>query len=288
MRAQTQPGGEPQATFRSAVDLVTVQVSVTGKNETVRIGDLGQGDFRIYEDGVLQQTALVSHEPRPLSVSILLDSSPSMASRQAAATRAIDTLLKELGDDDEVSMLMFAAKVRVAVPWSRARDVRSYSWYGWRLSLGTALIDAVREALIQIEHATNPVPVLVIVSDGADTISGTPLARLVATRRQSETLVYGIHIAGPTPRVPTPMNRAFAVDFLPDLVGDSGGTVFRARDAATAEIAARALLQELRAQYTLGYAPKKPLDGQYRSIKVEALNPSLVVRHRAGYLARPR
>jgi hypothetical protein len=77
------------------------------------------------------------------------------------------------------------------------------------------------------------------------------------------------------------------VDFLPDLVGDSGGTVYRTRDAASAESAAIAFLDELRAQYTIGYSPKRALDGKYRRLKVETANSAFVVRHREGYLARP-
>jgi VWFA-related protein len=279
-------GVHAQPTFRSAVDLVTIPVTVAAKDG--RVGELGVRDFRVYEDGVLQDLAVISHEPRPLSLCILLDSSPSMAPRQTLATRAIDTLLVELSPDDEVSLLMFASKVKVAVPWTRASAMRSFSWYTWRLSLGTALIDAMKEALAMMERATNTKPVILIVSDGADNTSGTPLSKLVATRRQSETLVYGVHTSGRPSRTVTPLNRAFAVDFLPDLVGDSGGTVYRVADGEGAEGAARAFLEELRSQYTLGYEPKKPYDGKYRHLKIDAVNPGLTVRHREGYLAQPR
>lgn len=278
---------QAQPTFRSAVDLVTIQVTVTTKDQTRRVGELRPEDFHIYEDGVLQDIAVVSREPRPLSICILLDSSPSMAPRQAIAIRAIDTLLKELSKDDEVAMLMFASKVWVALPWTSAPAARSFSWYGWRLSLGTALIDAMKEALGFVQKANNSVPVVLIVSDGADTLSRTPLAKLVATRRQSETLVYAIYTEGRPSKSATPLNRAF-MDFLPELVGDSGGTVFRSRDTDMAEANALALVEELRSQYTIGYAPKKAMDGNYRQLKVQSRSPALAVRHREGYLAQPR
>jgi VWFA-related protein len=276
-----------QPTFRSAVNLVTVQVSVSAKDGS-RIGDLGAADFRVYEDGVLQDVAVVSHEPRLLSLCILLDSSPSMAGREVLATTAIDTLFKQLRDADEVSLLMFAWKPRLALAWTKARDVRSYSWFGWRLSLGTSLLDAMKEALTQVERATTPQPVILIVSDGGENTSGTRLAELVTTRRQSETAVYGIRTERAPLRTTSPVSRAMTVDFLPDLVGDSGGTVYRARDAATADAAAMAFLEELGAQYTIGYAPKRAPDGKYRQLKIEVANPTIVVRHRGGYLAAPR
>jgi VWFA-related protein len=275
-----------QPTFKGGVNLVTIPAVVTAKDGN-RIGDLGPADFRLWEDGVPQEVAVVNHDPRPLSVCILLDSSPSMAGRETQAIRAINTMLAKLRDDDEVALLMFSSKVRVALPWTHARDTRTFSWSGWRLSLGTALLDAMKEALALVDRATNPLPVVVIVSDGGEMSSGMRLASLVSTRRQSETLVYALRTERPPSKTATPLTQMFAVDFLPDLVGDSGGRVYRATDPPSAEIAALALLDELHSQYTVGFTPKKAWDGKYRRIAIETTNPALSVRHRSGYLADP-
>ena len=277
-----------QPAFRSSVDLVTVPVTVTARQETWRVGELGPADFRIFEDGVPQELALVSHEPRALSICILLDSSPSMAStRQRFAMRTVDTLLASLAPDDEATMVFFASKSRVAFPWTRARDMRPVSWLEWRLSLGTALIDAMKEGLRTIEEASNPLPVILVVSDGGENASGTSLASLAATRRQSETMIYGVHTDIPPSKFAAPLNRAFT-DFLPDLVGNSGGTVYQVRSVEAGEAAARAFLEELRSQYTLGYVPRRAADGKYRTLKVESTNRNVLIRHRAGYLATER
>jgi hypothetical protein len=161
------------------------------------------------------------------------------------------------------------------------------SWIEWRLSLGTALIDALKEGLRLIEQASNPLPVIVVVSDGGENASGTSLASLAATRRQSETMIYGIHTDLPPSKFAPPVNRAFT-DFLPELVSNSGGTVYEVKSAEAGEAAARAFLEELRSQYTLGYVPKRAADGKYRTVKVESTNRNLVLRHRAGYLAAVR
>lgn len=279
------PTRAAQPSFRSAVDIITVPVTVTATDPTRRIGALGPADFRVYEDGILQTVSVVSHQPRPLSLCILLDSSPSMASgRQAYAARFIDTLFAQLAAEDEVALYLFSARVRTMFPWTPATEVKPVSWFEWRLSLGTALIDALKEALRSVEQAHNVQPVIVIVSDGGENASGTSLAKLSATRRQSETLIYGIQTDLPPSRFAPPVNRAFA-NFLPQVVGDSGGTIRHVKSVEEGEVAAQALLEELRSQYTLGYTPPRALDGSYRTLKVEALDPSLVVRHRAGYLA---
>jgi VWFA-related protein len=276
-----------QPLFRSEVDLVTVPATVTAKDSTRRMGELGPADFRVYEEGVLQQVTLVSHEPRALSLCILVDSSPSMASgRQPLAIRTVDTLLTELKPEDEATLLFFSAKLRTVFPWTLAPQLKPVSWLQWRLALGTALIDAIKEGLKQVEEARNPLPVILVVSDGGENASGTPLWSLVATRRQSETLIYGIQTELAPSRYAPTVNRAFS-NFLPQLVGDSGGTILRVRSPEEGETAARSLLEELRSQYTLGYSPKRPLDGKYRTLKVEAVDTNLTVRHRAGYLATP-
>jgi Ca-activated chloride channel homolog len=206
--------------------------------------------------------------------------------RQPLAIRAIDTLMRELSPQDEASLHYFSAKVRTVFGWTPATEFEPVPWLEWRLSLGTALIDALKEAFVQIEQARNPLPVILVVSDGGENASGTSLAGLVATRRQSETLIYGIHTDLAPSKYAPPVNRAFS-NFLPQVVGDSGGAILRVRTQDEAETAARLLLDELRAQYTLGYAPKRPLDGTYRAVKVEAADANLRLRHRAGYLAMP-
>jgi VWFA-related protein len=279
---------QAQPTFRSAVDLVTIPVTVTARDSTRRVGELGKADFRIYEDGVLQELAVVSHEPRALSVCILVDSSPSMASgRQQLAIRAIDTLLKGLKPSDEASLHFFAARFTTVFPWTPATEIKPVSWLQWRLSLGTALIDALKAALRQVEQARNALPVILVVSDGGENASGTSLTGLVATRRQSETLIYGIQTDLAPSRYAPLVNRAFA-NFLPQVVGDSGGLIHRVRSAEEAEIAALALLEEWRSQYMLGYEPKRALDGRFRTIKIVPVDANLTARHRVGYLARPR
>ena len=276
---------QAQPSFRATVDLVTVPVTVTGRDALGHVGELAAGDFRVFEDGVRQDVTVVSHEPRAISLCILLDSSPSMASgRQALATRTIDTMLKALAPDDEATVLFFASSVKMAMPWTRGDKLRPIPWLEWRLSLGTALIDAMKGALQQVERASNPLPVIVVVSDGGENASGTTLARMVATRRQSETLVYAIDTVLPLSKWAPPVNRAFT-DFLPELVGDSGGTVLTVRSPEAGESAALGLIEELRSQYQLGYVPKQPFDGKYRQLKVETTRAGLTVRHRGGYLA---
>jgi hypothetical protein len=54
------------------VDLVVVPVTVEDK-EGKLVSGLGQADFEIFEDGVVQKLSYFSVEPSPLSVAFLID-----------------------------------------------------------------------------------------------------------------------------------------------------------------------------------------------------------------------
>ncbi len=75
---------------------------------------------------------------------------------------------------------------------------------------------------------------------------------------------------------------------LERLSGPTGGAVWMVKSLAQIQRAAVELTDELRQQYTLGYAPATPPDGRYRRIVVRSSNPSHAVSHRLGYLAVPR
>lgn len=77
------------------------------------------------------------------------------------------------------------------------------------------------------------------------------------------------------------------VNVLPSLIGDPGGELYSTGTTQEAVDAARAFVEDLRLQYTLGYAAAKSPDGTYRTVKVEVNKPGVSVRHRGGYLALP-
>ena len=69
--------------FRSAIDLVMLNVTVTGPGGRY-VADLSGDDFQVFEDGRPQEVAYFSPANVPLSVSLVLDTSSSMDERNAA------------------------------------------------------------------------------------------------------------------------------------------------------------------------------------------------------------
>jgi VWFA-related protein len=278
--------------YRSGVDLVTVPIVVTGRGGEAVDQPLAAENFRVLENGVEQTVTFLTRERLPTSVCVVLDSSMSMKGwKQRIATATVDHLFTILRPDDEASVVTFSTAVRLALPWLPAPRLPRVNWERWRVGGTTPLIDAMQRAITLVNDAANPRTVVLVVSDGLDNDSHLTLGQIATTRRQSETQVYAVR----TEELPEPPDGsgrrgsvpAFKDDVLGALVGDSGGVVYSAAVPQRAEASARAFVDDIESQWVIGYVPKRPPDGTYRRLKVEAIDRPWTVRHRGGYLAQP-
>jgi VWFA-related protein len=75
--------------------------------------------------------------------------------------------------------------------------------------------------------------------------------------------------------------------YLHDLARVTGARLYNA-EQQNVDYAFRAVAEELRRQYSLGYYPKnKPVVGERRGIRVRVNRPELVVRTRDSYVFQP-
>ena len=211
------------------------------------------------------------------------------------AVAALRQVLTRLLPEDEVSIVAFAGHPLVLVPWTPAPDVTKLAMK-LEAQGATSLNDAVVTALELINGAHNPRPVILLITDGGENSSRAPLSQIVTTRRQSETQVYAFNVVSPAsaqrsigrgPGGDMPMVSTPTLEVLPRLIGDSGGFEYRVLAGSDAATVARAFVDDLRFQYTLGYTPLKAFDGKYRRVKIEVTKRGFRVRHRGGYLALP-
>jgi VWFA-related protein len=78
-----------------------------------------------------------------------------------------------------------------------------------------------------------------------------------------------------------------ADSYLREIADRSGGQVYRADNIGSLPQAFRAIADELRTQYLLGYYPvKRDHDGSYRKIQVKTSRRDIAIRARPGYRAR--
>jgi len=227
---QQQQQGDPQAfKFRTGVELINVTATVTDGSGRFVPG-LSREDFRVYQDDQLQQITHFSAERVPVSLGIVLDTSGSMhGEKMAAARAALDRFLLELlGPDDEVFLYRFDTTAELVHGWTTDRREISREIAQLRPRGGTAMYDAVAEAVPLAQSGKHRKKALVIISDGNDTSSRTAITALQSQIRESEVLVYaiGIDTQGETQTAPT---RRSLGGLLGGILQGGGGSMMQSK-----------------------------------------------------------
>jgi VWFA-related protein len=204
------PQQEQSFKFRTGVELVNVNATVTDSSGRFVAG-LTKDDFRVYEDEQLQTVTHFNAERVPVSLGIVLDTSGSMdGDKMHAAKQALERFLVQLLDpQDEVFLYRFADTPQLVEGWTHDKQRISDALRRIRPDGGTALYDAVADAVHLAQQGRNKKKAIVIISDGNDTTSRTDVFTVKQLIRETEVLVYavGIDSAG-TPfsgyRLPVP------------------------------------------------------------------------------------
>jgi len=236
---------------------------------------LNAADFAVLEDRVPQAITTFAAGEFPLSVTIALDRSFSMAGdRLALSKQAARTFIAALRPSDEVMVLAIGSEITTITPPVSAREAAATRWESIDAWGTTPLYDATAQALDAIAERSGR-RALILISDGSDRDSHTTAADLIARARQSNVLVYPVAIGGTKPPV-------FA-----ELANVTGGRTFFVDDPKRLESQLGALAHELRFQYLLGYTPSRDAksDPGWRAIEVTVSRPDVRVRARDGYLA---
>jgi len=207
MNAHANAGGgrqdqQPQNTteqqsfrFKTGVELINVTATVTDENSRF-VSGLHKEDFRVYQDNELQEVTHFTNERVPVSLGIVLDTSGSMeGEKMNAAREALNGFLDQLNDpDDEVFLYRFDNHPVLVEGWTRDKRRLSYALSRMQPRGGTALYDAVADAVPLAQSGHNRKKAIVIISDGNDTSSRTDIQSLKRMIREAEVLVYAIGI----------------------------------------------------------------------------------------------
>ncbi len=292
-------------TIKLEVSLVTVPVTVAGKDGKY-IAGLQQSDFRIFENGAEQKIDRLVPEADPFYVALMIDTSGSTHFKISEMQEAALAFDEALRPQDRVMAISFDSRVSIDSEFTADREQLRRAILQTRgTGDSTRLYDALEQV---VEEKLNPVAgrkAIVLFTDGMDNASEK--ADSADTRRlveQSDVLVYAIQYdtrSDPLPKqpnwgvIPRPQGYPtlddlyeFAVRYLKDLTGHSGGRVYHADTAASLSDAFSQIADDLRHQYTLCYYPANPRrDGSYRNIRVRVDKPGVKVRARAGYRSAP-
>ena len=164
------------------------------------MGGFEKQDFRLFEDGKPQTIAVFDREATsPLSIVLAIDSSETVLTsgrlEKEAAKHFVRAILRE---QDELDLMDFSDTVREIVPFTNQAK-RIEQGLG-QLEQGdeTALYNAVylaSQRLGQTSQAANRRRVLVVISDGGDSIhGGETYEQAVEEAQRADAMIYSIII----------------------------------------------------------------------------------------------
>lgn len=314
--AQSQ-GKVPQRQPRADVitletTLVSVPVNVTDRNGQFVTG-LTQADFRVLEDGKLQDIAAFSASEAPFNVALLIDTSRSAREMLGTIRKAARSFVNQLQPQDRVLIVTFDERVSFLGDFTNDRGQLRRKINSVKSSYLTSIYDAISRTINEKLAPLRGRKAIVVFSDGMDTWSRQATNQstldLVA---HSGVLVYSVQYnsmnIGGSPTSPFLLPRRYfsspfvsgqqdrmrtmfeayrtASEFFRALAIQSGARHLHAENIENSERAFALIADELRHQYTLEYySTNDQRDGSYRNITVRLRRDDLSVRARAGYRA---
>jgi VWFA-related protein len=267
------PAAQQQSVFKSGVDVVFVDVSVTSHRTPVR--NLTSADFTLTDNGVPQSIEAISVEAMPVDVTLLLDVSGSVgAGVLQGLKRAIDDTSRVLSARDRVRLMTFSHEVRQLFPYRAGGAPANLEM----LSAGgeTSMYDALAAAMMQTRPAGRRQMILVF-TDGADSRSFLDAPALLPLGGISESVVhFAVGIQRGSADVPRKSQ-------LSDIASATGGdvTAFRVDNAIPSTF--RDILDRFRTSYVLRYTPLGvPREG-WHNVTVDVRKGNYEVRAKTGW-----
>ncbi len=135
----------------------------------------------------------------PLGIVLVIDTSGSMAAggRLEQAKIAAKSFIERKLPNDQIALVAFSNTPRVAVNFTNDAALLTGAIDGLAPSGETALWDAVRLGANLFADRTDLLPYLVVLSDGADTVSASGVADVLGAVRGAQAGVFSVAITGP-------------------------------------------------------------------------------------------
>ncbi len=280
--------GSQAPTISVNVRLVNVFVNVT-EGDGAPVPGLTKDDFALSEDGREQKIAVFERQSElPLNIVLAIDASGSVAKdfplEEQAAHRFVHALLRPV---DRFDVMEFSDNVREVVGFTNNLSRIDRGLNSIHVGSATALYSAIYLASQNLAPYSGR-KVLVLISDGGNTVNGSTYDMALEQAVRGEVIVYSI--------IDVPIAASAGRDLAGEhamitLSQETGGKYYYA-DASSLDRTFDQISEDLRTQYLLGYYPQsKSASSSFRSISVHLRNaPSGVnytVRNRTGYYPSP-
>jgi Ca-activated chloride channel homolog len=282
---QNAPDDDQSAsTFKVNVKLVNVFATVVDQNGAP-IGGLTKQDFTVFEDGKPQKIAVFTRESGlPLSIVLQVDTSLStykdLHLELESARRFAHTILRPV---DALALFQFSEIVDELTPFTSSLKRIDNGISRVHPGAATAMYDALYLGSRALGRRQGR-KVMVVITDGGDTVSTTDYAQALRAAQEAEAIVYSIIVVPIEADAGRDIGGEHA---LIQISHDTGGKYFYATGINQLDQAFRKISDELRTQYLLAYYPSQRYsDSDFRRIKILVNTPAgkdWTVRARTGY-----
>ena len=282
-------------TFRAVAEAVAVPVSVRDKGRPV--AGLSAKDFELTDNGVRQDVATVALSAVPIDVTLLLDTSGSVAGDALAQFKSdVQAMSNALEGADRIRLLTFA---------DRVTDVFGLQPAATHLSLDaitsggiTQFYTALASAMVTVSTGDRPQLVMVF-TDGRDSESFLDIDRVIALAPFSHGALFMV-LSESTSN----SEQAFTKDIhdrnafysghgafaggpnrsaLRTLAQRTGGALYERPAGESLPTIFKKLLEDFRTGYVLTYIPTGVTRPGWHELHVQTQQTSYVIRARDGY-----
>lgn len=265
-------------------NLVTVPTTVVDANGKAITG-LKIEDFELSVDGQPRTISDISYSDSPVRLVLLFDNSSSLvAAREFEKQAAIRFFRNVMRPVDQAAIYSVSTYPVLEQPLTNdvKRLIRTIENFG-KPEGATALFDTIVQAANYLKPYQGR-KVIVIVSDGADTISDLDFEGTMQRLQSSDCQIYAVQ----TGHIENANLRDLAAERrLQEFAGQTGGTVYVPKGTNDLDAAFAQISEDLAQQYVLSYYPTDDRrDGRFRVINLRVTTRQNVrIRARKGYYA---
>ena len=280
-------------------NLVPIPVSVLGADGQA-VANLRREDFTLQIDGQAAEIGDLARSETPVRLALLFDNSSSVTiAREFEKKAAIRFFRKVLRPSKDLAAL-FSVSTAARLEQPLTKDVSQLTD---AIDLfaepqgATALLDGIIKAAEYLRDASGR-RVIVIVSDGEDTISDSTFEETLKAIQANNVQVYVVktkefeNFKQTGQRGGNANIRALAAERrMQEITQQTGGAVYSPIDERELDQAFNQISAELAQQYILSYYPENDADkrGEFRTISLAVkTGKNLSVRTRKGYYVPKR
>ena len=242
-------------------------------------------DLEVTEGGVAQKVDTFQEATQPVSIILALDASGSMRKKEADVIASARAFADALRPQDQLGVMLFADEAQLVHDLATNRNGTREAIDGYKTNGGTALYDALSQALTRLQTVEGR-RVVVLMTDGRDENnpgtgpgSRSTLAEVVAQLKGSGVTVFTLGLGAKVDTAP-----------LQQFADISGGRILLPQDVSELSAEFSRVVEDLRRRYLIAYTSTNgERNGEWRNVEIKVKSaPDAHVRSKGGYSAPDR